>query len=147
MASDLRIRVPESGTAWWRRYAERIHRSVEELEDIVRVTGKTPQRFPHVRTRIVNEEPDTFVLGTGLSIWEIAWLARCYGSDPYAIARHTLADPALVEEGLRYTAERPDEVEIEIQRHTEVALEDLQAMLPGIRVVTVDIDGDDCPVE
>lgn len=147
MAIGVRSRGRARQTEQWSKYARHIHRSVREFEDIVREAAQTPQRFPHVRTRMVNGAPETFVVGSGLAIWEIAWLARSYEGDPDAIARHTLADPALVAEGLRYAAERPAEVDAEIRWHTEVSLEELQAMLPGIHVVTVPIDGDACPME
>jgi hypothetical protein len=98
--------------------------------------------FPHISTRMVNDAPEAFVLGTGLSIWEIAWLARSYNGDAEAVARHTMADRALIEEGLRYAAAHPSQVDAEIRQHTEVSLEELRALLPGIRVVEVDIGGD-----
>lgn len=102
----------------------------------------TPQRFPHVRVRMANGQPEAFVLDTGLSIWEVAWLARTYHGDIGAVVRHTLADRELIEEGVRYAAEHVDEIDAEIVRHTEVSLEELQALLPGMRVVTLDLDGD-----
>lgn len=42
-----------------------------------------------------------------------------------------------------YAAERAVEVDAEIRRHTEASLEELQALLPGIQVISVDIGDDD----
>lgn len=138
----MAICVRRSETDWWVRHAQRTRRSIPDLESILRPAGRTAQRFPHVRVRMVNGVPEAFVLGTGLAIWEIAWLARSYDGDSKAIAQHTLANRRLIEEGLRYAAERVAEVDGEIVRHTEVPLEELRALLPGLQVVTVDLNGD-----
>lgn len=143
----MAIRVKTPRTQWWMRYAKRTHRSAPELSDILQPAAETPQRFPHVRIRLVNKEPEAFISGSGLFIWEIAWLARSYDGDVQAVARHTLADPILIEEGMCYAAERAVEVDAEIRRHTEVSLEELQALLPGIQVISVDIGDDDRRME
>jgi hypothetical protein len=99
-----------------------------------------PNPYPHIRFRNVDGSPEAHVLETGLAVWEVAWLARFYGGNAEAIARQTLSAPDLIAEGLRYAAQYAVEVDAEIARHTEVPFEELRALLPGIRVVTVDID-------
>lgn len=97
-------------------------------------SSRTPTRFPHVQTRTVDGEPEAYVVGTGLAVWEIVWLARSYG--PAAgIAEQTYADAALVSEGLRYADEHRDEVEAQVRRHTQVTAEELRELLPNITVI------------
>jgi uncharacterized protein (DUF433 family) len=104
---------------------------------------RTPRRFPHVEVRVVDGEPEPYIPSTGLAVWEVAWLARAYDGDAEAIARHTLVDRELIEEGLRYAAEHTDEIDAQIALHTERSLEELLELLPSMRVLTVDASESD----
>lgn len=103
----------------------------------------TANEFPHIAIRSVEGMPEAYLPGTGLSVWEIAWLGRAYSGAAHAIAEHTGAGPDLVEEGLRYAAEYCQEIDEEIVRHTERPLEDLLEMFPGMRVVSIEPDDSD----
>jgi hypothetical protein len=94
--------------------------------------------FPHISIRLVEGRPEPYILDTGLAVWEAAWLARTYDGDAEAIARHTLAERGLIEEGLRYAAEHTSEIDAQISLHTERSLEELLELLPGMRVLTFD---------
>ncbi|MGI8826663.1 MAG: hypothetical protein ACR2JC_13630 [Chloroflexota bacterium] len=72
-----------------------------------------PDTFPHATIRIVNDQPEPYLPGTGLAVWEIAWLSRVYEGDVDALARHLEASPinhALIEEALEYARANPDEL-------------------------------------
>lgn len=100
------------------------------------------QRFPHISFRRVDGgRLEAYLVGSGLAVWEITWLSRSYGGDVQAIAdNHTVVGPELIEEGLRYAAEHAEEIDVEIERHTERPLEELLELLPGMRVITIDLD-------
>lgn len=100
-------------------------------------SGRASTRFPHVRIRTVNSEPEAYVVGTGLAVWEIVWLSRSHGPAA-SIAEQTYSDAALVSEGLRYADEHRDEVNAQVRRHTQVTAEELRALLPNIKVIKGD---------
>jgi len=132
------LRVTRPRTHWWHTFARRVQRSPEAVGDIVRAAGATHGRFPHVRVRMVNGRAEAFIPDTGLSIWEVAWIARAYDGDVDATVRHTEAPRDLIEEGLRYAAEHRAETDAQIALHTDYTLEDLLQMYPGIQVFTFD---------
>jgi hypothetical protein len=102
------------------------------------LAARAPGQFPHIKVRLVEGQPEPYILDTGLAVWEVAWLARSYEGDAEAIARHTAADRDLIEEGLRYAAEHPGEIDAQVALHTERSLEELLELLPGMRVITFD---------
>lgn len=138
----MATRVTKVPTRWWGDYARRVDLTVSEVGDLVRSASRTRERFPHVRFRVTAVGPEAYVVGTGLAIWEVAWLARTYG-DAETVAEQIFADPTLVAEGLRYAAEHPAQVDAEIRQHTEVTVEELKALLPGIQIIEDDEGGDD----
>jgi 3',5'-cyclic AMP phosphodiesterase CpdA len=109
------------------------------------VTAKdNREHFPHIRFREVEGRSEPYLDDSGLAIWEIAWLSRSYGGDARAIAaNHTVVGPELIEEGLRFATEHAEEIEAEIVRHTERPLEELLELLPGMRVITIDVSEPD----
>jgi len=80
---------------------------------MVTARGDT-ERFPHIEFREVEGNLEAYLSGSGLAIWEIAWLSRSYGRDAQTIAdNHTVVGPELIEEGLQYAAEHADEISVE----------------------------------
>lgn len=94
-------------------------------------------QYPHVVQEPGKGPEQARVLGTGMHAWEIAWVARNY-PDLSAMADSLDISPSLLEEGMRYAAEYPAEVEAAIVRVDSITLEDLRALLPAITVVTFD---------
>lgn len=135
----MATRVTVPGTRWWQAYARRMKRPSRDVAEMIGNAARTPSQFPHVAFRIVNGASEAYVPDTGLAIWEIAWLARSYGGDAEAIARHTNADPDLVRAGLGYAASHSAETDAEISLHTETPLEELLAQFPGMRVINIDL--------
>lgn len=93
--------------------------------------------FPHVSFREVAGTPEAYILGTGLAIWEVALLGEGYGNDAEAIARHTLADCALIQEGLRYASQHRLGTDAAIARHTANSPEELRNKVPGVRMLVI----------
>jgi len=107
---------------------------------MVTARGDT-ERFPHIEFREVEGNLEAYLSGSGLAIWEIAWLSRSYGGDAQAIAdNHTVVGPELIEEGLQYAAEHAEEIDAEVAQHTERPLEELLEMFPGMRVIAFEVD-------
>jgi hypothetical protein len=99
------------------------------------------ERFPHIAFREVEGKCEAYLSGSGLAIWEIAWLSQTYNGDARAIAEnHTVVSSELIEEGLRYAAEHAAEIEAEIAAHTERPLEELLKMFPSMQVITVEVN-------
>ena len=96
-------------------------------------------RYPHIVQEPGKGPEQARVLGTGMHAWEIAWVARNY-PDLSAMAECLNIDRSLLEEGMRYAAEHPSEVAAAIEHIDSITLDDLRALLPGIRVATFDPD-------
>jgi hypothetical protein len=106
------------------------------------------ETFPHISTRIVNGEPEPYLPGTGLAVWEIAWLTRGYGGDVDAVARHLKAcpiTPELIAEALDYARVHADEIDTVVEYVEGMTEERLREILPGMTVITYDPDGPDEP--
>jgi hypothetical protein len=97
------------------------------------------RQYPHIVEEPGKGPEYARVLGTGMHVWELAWVARAY-PDLSGMAESLKIDDALLEEGMRYAAHYPAEVAAAIERADSVTLDDLRALLPGIGVVTVNLD-------
>jgi len=98
---------------------------------------------PRIEMRQARDGPEAYLPGTGLAVWEIAWIAGFYDRDIDATMAHLGQSREVIEEGLRYADEHAAEIEAEIKDHTADTLEELQEKLPGIRVTPIDIGESD----
>ena len=96
-------------------------------------------RYPHIVQESGMGPEQARVLGTGMHAWEIVWVARNY-PDISVMAERLNIDRALLQEGMRYAAEFPSEVTAAIEHIDSITLDDLRALLPGIKAVTFDPD-------
>lgn len=97
--------------------------------------------YSHVVAEPGKGPADACVLGTGMQVWEIAWAAR--NDDLDAMAQSLNLDRDLLDEGMRYAAEHPAEVEAAIAENGSWTFERLQEVLPDIRLFSPVIDNDD----
>jgi uncharacterized protein (DUF433 family) len=94
--------------------------------------------YPHVAIRELNGLTEACIPGTGLAVWELAWIARLH-DDVGATAEHLGQSRELIEEALRYARDHSAETDEEIKFHTERSLEDLLEILPGMRVIDIEL--------
>jgi uncharacterized protein (DUF433 family) len=97
--------------------------------------------FPHVSSRTVNDKTEPYLPGTGLAVWEVAWLARVYEGDVEAVARHLAAcpiTPAMIAEALKYARSYPTEIDPVLELVEGMTEERLREILPGMTVLTFD---------
>ena|SRR5579884_2666239 len=95
-----------------------------------------------IATRNVQRQ-EAYLPGTGLDVWEVAWVARAYGGDIAQTARHLGIDCSLVEAALAYAAEHRMDIETEIHDHVAWTWEDFHRLVPQAELVQVDIDSPD----
>src|SRR5579872_5865884 len=81
---------------------------------------------------------EAYLPGTGLAVWEIAWIAEAYAGDVDATAQHLDIDCALVREALDYAAKHPEEIGIQIHDHVSWTEEDVRRAFPRARVISFD---------
>jgi hypothetical protein len=105
----------------------------------------TNHMYPHVELCELNGVTEAYIPGTGLAIWEFAWVARLYDSDVDATAEHLGQSHEIIDEALRYANDHAAEIEEAIQLHTEGTLEELSEILPGLRVIDIDPSEHDLP--
>jgi uncharacterized protein (DUF433 family) len=93
----------------------------------------------HIAFRTV-EEKEAYIPGTGLAVWEIAWIARYRDGDAEAVADDLGIDCALVRAALDYAAEHYVEIELQIHQHVSWTEEEIRRLMPGARAVSFDPD-------
>lgn len=138
----MAIRARPSSTRWWLRYAEKVHRSPEDVAEIVSAAARTPNPYPHVRLRFVLEKSEAYLPETGLAVWEVAWLSRTYGGSVNRVAEHLSIDPRLVEEALQYATAHSAEINSVLAIMEESSEERLRGIVPGIRVIELEVESD-----
>lgn len=102
------------------------------------VPKKAHERFPHISFREVPAEQEAYLPGTGLTVWEVAWIAEAYDGDVEATAEHLTIEPALVREALDYAAEHTEEIGMQIHDHVCWEPEDFRRAFPRARIITFD---------
>lgn len=109
---------------------------------MIRATD-THDRSPRVKMRLARHGPEAYLPGTGLTVWEIAWVARLYNRDIDATMAHLGQSRDVIEAGLRYADEHAAEIEAEIKDHTADSPEELQEKLPGVGMTMIDVTPSD----
>jgi hypothetical protein len=108
---------------------------------MMRAGARTPNPYPHIRLRLASGKTEAYLPGTGLAVWEIAWLSRIYEGDVDAVARHLEAcpiNPPLIAEALDYARTHPDEIDPVVDLVENMTEERLREVLPGMKVITFD---------
>jgi uncharacterized protein (DUF433 family) len=91
----------------------------------------------HIAVRTV-EQTEAYLPGTGLTVWEVAWIAREHDGEMDAIVRHLGIDCSLVQEALDYAAEHHAEIEQQIHDHVSWSMDEIKRLLPQARGVCID---------
>jgi uncharacterized protein (DUF433 family) len=99
----------------------------------------------HIAFRTV-ERQEAYLPGTGLTVWEVAWVARAYDGDIEATVQHLGIDCELVQEALAYADEHHIEIETQIHDHVSWSAEEIQRLLPRARAITIDPEPSDPPM-
>jgi hypothetical protein len=73
------------------------------------------------------------IQGSSLAVWEIMLLARDYGNDAAALARHLRWPEARVQAAFNYAKAFPEEINQAIVEQDAVDFEALSRMLPGAK--------------
>jgi uncharacterized protein (DUF433 family) len=89
----------------------------------------------HIAFR-TEERTEAYLPGTGLAVWEVAWVAEGYNGDVEATAEHLGIDCALVREALAYAAEHREEIGVQIHDHVSWTEEDFRRAFPRARILT-----------
>ncbi|HLJ69549.1 MAG TPA: hypothetical protein VKX16_19510 [Chloroflexota bacterium] len=90
----------------------------------------------HIAFRTV-EGREAYLPGTGLTVWEIAWIAQGYEGDVEATARHLEIECALVQEALVYAADHQIEIETQIHEHVSWTADEIARLLPRARGIKI----------
>jgi hypothetical protein len=101
------------------------------------------EQYPHISFRQIPAEQEAFLPGTGLAVWEVAWIAEGYRGDVEATAKHLGIEHGLVREALGYTAEHVEEIGMQIHDHVCWEEADVRRAFPRARVVHFDPDSGD----
>ena len=96
-------------------------------------------RYPHIVPEPGKGPEQARVLGTGMHVWEIAWIARNYPDLP-AMAESLNIDCSLLDEGVRYAGEYPSAVAAAIDHIDSITLDDLRVLLPDIKISSFEPD-------
>ena len=84
------------------------------------------------------ETKEAYLPGTGLAVWEIAWVAEAYDGDVEKTAEHLSIDCDLVKEALDYAVEHREEIGVQIHHHVCWEEEDFRRAFPRVTVLAFD---------
>lgn len=118
--------------------APSVHGRIVRSKEAMATEKKVDERFPHISLRDLPAEQEAFLPGTGLSVWEVAWIAEGYDGDIEATAEHLGIEDALVREALAYAAEHGEEIGMQIHDHVSWEEEDVRRAFPRARIVYFD---------
>jgi hypothetical protein len=82
--------------------------------------------------------PEMFLSGSRLRVWWVATLIRDYEGDIAKTAEHVNELESTIVEVQRYAETYPEEIEADIAANDK-SFEDLQRILPNIRLIEVDL--------
>lgn len=71
--------------------------------------------------------------GSSLAVWEVMLLARDYGNDAAAVAKHLHWPESKVQAAFNYALAHPEEIEAALEENDAVDFESLKRMLPQAR--------------
>jgi hypothetical protein len=83
-----------------------------------------------------------FLEGTGLAVWEVMMIARCYGYDVAKTAEHLVIREDLVRLAMEYASDHREEVYAQLAENDAMDFEALKRILPNIELFTVPADAE-----
>ncbi len=95
------------------------------------------QDFPHIEFR-TQERREAYLPGTGLTVWEVAWIAEAYEGDVEQTAEHLGIDRSLVRAALDYASQHVVEIGMQIHDHVCWEEEDFLRAFPQATVIRFD---------
>jgi hypothetical protein len=134
---------------------------MERLQRVARRLGRTPSEtgallveeslrrseFALIDFRDSVAGRQAYVQGSSLAVWEVVMIARSYGTDDGKLdaektAGHLNWPLTRVQAALAYAAAFPEEMEAALSDNGQMTVQELQRLVPGVRVFEVPLDGD-----
>lgn len=127
------VRLEEETERLVEAEARRTHRSKSAVVEALTEEAARARRFPGIAFRGDDARRRSWIIGSGLDVWEIAQMAEDFGSTKKLVAETQLT-PAQVRLALAYRDAYPAEVDEAIADNRR-PLEELRTLFPFIEVV------------
>lgn len=136
--SVLSLRIPRDVRETIERMARRERRSPSEMAALLLEEKVRERTHPLIVFRDTAIGPQASVRGTRLLVWHVMMVARDLEMDPVKVAEHLQWPLPEIQAAFRYAQDYPDEVWAEVEANDAVTFADLQRILPGIQLFTVE---------
>ncbi|MCC7367203.1 MAG: ribbon-helix-helix protein, CopG family [Chloroflexi bacterium] len=145
MSKVVTLRLPEATAERLKKVARRAGRSVSEtgarsIEEWLR-----QQEFADIEFREFQGQRLACLKGS-IRLWKLIMAAQDYDLDPARTAEHLQLPVHRVQAALNYYAAYPEEIDRMIAENDAVTFEDLQRVLPSIRLTTIVVQDDADPL-
>lgn len=112
------------------RFALGVRKSLEEATAQLLEEALRHAEYPSIEFRDSAVGRQAFLVGSGLSVWEVLMIADGYGSNPADTANHLKLAPEQVAEALRYASVFQSEVRGALDENRSITAEAIRAAFP-----------------
>ena len=126
----ISMRLPKASSGRLKRMALRHGWTPSDASARLVEEGLRRTEFAFMDFRDTPVGRQAFLQGSTLAVWEVMLLARSYGGDPAAVAKHLHWPVVKVQAALNYAAAFPDEISGAVAENDAVDFASLKNMLP-----------------
>ncbi len=134
MSKVISIRCRDPQFERLARLARRLNRTPSETAALLLDEALRMAEYAHIVFRDSAAGRQPYLAGTGLAVWEVAWLAQAYDGDVAQVAEHLEISPILIQAALNYAADFAAEIAIAIEDNASYDQNRLSRMLPQLEV-------------
>lgn len=137
MSTVVSLRLKDKQLEALRRAARRLGRSPSEAAVVLLEEALRQREFTFIQFRDSPVGRQAYLQGTRLAVWQVASLAREYGSDVDKVAQHLGLPATEIRAALNYAAAYPEEIEAAIADSVST-LDELERLIPNLETLEVD---------
>ncbi len=132
-SEPIGMRFPRPRAERLKRMAKSHGWTVSEASARLLEEGLRREDFAFIDFRDSSAGRQAYLQASSLAVWEVAALARSYGNDTAAVAKHLRWPEVKVFAALNYAKAFPEEIENAMAENDAVDFEALSRMLPQAR--------------
>jgi len=126
----INVELRDEQAARLDRFASGLHKDRSEATAQLIEEGLRHAEFSAIEFRDSAAGRQSYVVGSGLAVWEVLMVAEGYGLDADATAQHLRLDADRVSQALRYASAFESEVHRALEENRAMTPEKLRASLP-----------------
>ncbi len=134
MSSVISLRLPEGQNQRLKKYARRLGRTPSETGRILLDEALKQIEFAGIEFRDSPAGRQAYVRERRTPVWMVMSVARHYKSDLKKTSKHFQWPLEAVQSAFNYAKAFPDEIDLALSENDSVTFDELQRMLPSIRI-------------